>query len=320
MSRATSNHVTVIRCDSPVCPTVGGARFMTASIALMARRQAQDARWLRLPAWTITDEESPRRKYDICPAEAPGALARQARRPEILAEQRQARKQQRCWEKQAGELRRVERQIARRARALAKIAKQVRRAERIAELARREVEAIVPDRVLPGPPSPDQIARGELSQDDCTGGELAEAIDATHSEGEFADDATWRDANDPSVQEELARVVEHITTSPPLPAPRKARKARTGPTTLDVIERILRARGDAMTVADIVGHAIGDLALPTQSKTPRTIVARDLAIDIKNDARGSRFVRTDPGIFMLREHWEKLSGAAGDGSALPGGS
>jgi hypothetical protein len=70
---------------------------------------------------------------------------------------------------------------------------------------------------------------------------------------------------------------------------------------LTVIERVLRAQDRPMTVAEIVDHAIGDLALPTASKTPRTIVSRDLAIDIKNHGDASSFVRVAPGTFTLRE-------------------
>jgi hypothetical protein len=298
MSRTTSNYVTVIRCDSPVCPTVGGARFMTASIATMARLQAKDARWERLPAWTITDEDSPRRKYDICPAEAPAALERKARRPEILAAQRLARKLQRGWVKQAVCLRRAERQIARRMRELAKIEKQNRRTQRNERL--NAGTAVERFRAGEAVPLEDFVKEGAFPR-------LQPVSADTKVEGEFADDGTWRSADDPSVLAEVeATRVSEIES---FPAARKPRKLRTGPTVLDVIERILRVCGEAMTVADIVSHAIGDLALPTTSKTPKTIVARDLALDIRADARGSRFVRTAPGMFMLRDHWVAIASA-----------
>lgn len=309
MSRATSNYVTVIRCDSPVCPTVGGARFMTASIATMARLQAKDARWERLPAWTITDEDSPRRKYDICPAEAPAALERKARRPEILAAQRLARKLQRGWVKQAVCLRRVERQIARRTRELAKIERQKRRTQR--SESSNAVTAVERFRAGEAVPLEDFVKEGAFPRL-----QPVPEVQDTQLEGEFADDGTWRSSDDPSVQAEVeaTRVIDRIVSSPPLPAARKPRQPRTGPTVLDVIERILRVRGDVMTVVDIVDHAIGDLALPTTSKTPKTIVARDLALDIRADAQGSRFVRTAPGMFMLREHWVAIGRELADTS------
>jgi hypothetical protein len=230
MSRSTANHQTVIRCDSPVCPSRAEQqdRFITYSIALRARLQARAAGWQRLPAWTVTTEDSPRRLYDICPQEAPIALERKANRPEILKAERAAKKAARIEA------------IA--ARARMKIEKQ-------ALQAKRKAEKIV-DR-----------------------------------ERRAADRAPLTDA-----------VVERILTAPPLPS-----AVQNGSPILMVVERMLRAGGQPMSVAKIVEHAIGDLALPTASRTPRTIVARDLAIDIKKHGESSRFVRVAPGMFTLRD-------------------
>lgn len=54
-----------------------------------------------------------------------------------------------------------------------------------------------------------------------------------------------------------------------------------------------------MSVREIVEHGGADL--PTRSKTPMTVVARDLAMDIKNKGAASAYVRTSPGRFTLRE-------------------
>lgn len=54
-----------------------------------------------------------------------------------------------------------------------------------------------------------------------------------------------------------------------------------------------------MSVREIVEHGGADL--PTRSKTPMTVVARDLAMDIKNKGAASAYIRTAPGRFTLRE-------------------
>lgn len=69
--------------------------------------------------------------------------------------------------------------------------------------------------------------------------------------------------------------------------------------TLAVVEAILREAAMPLSVREIVERA-GD-ALPTKSKTPDTVVARDLSMDIKKKADGSLFVRTSPGRYAIRE-------------------
>lgn len=68
--------------------------------------------------------------------------------------------------------------------------------------------------------------------------------------------------------------------------------------TLAVVEMILRETRVPMSVREIVDRA--GARLPSKSKTPDTVVARDLAMDIKNKGDGSLFVRTTPGRFTLR--------------------
>ena len=69
-------------------------------------------------------------------------------------------------------------------------------------------------------------------------------------------------------------------------------------TTLAVVEEILRETAVPMSVREIVERA--GARLPSKSKTPDTVVARDLSMDIKKKADGSLFVRTSPGRYTLR--------------------
>lgn len=69
--------------------------------------------------------------------------------------------------------------------------------------------------------------------------------------------------------------------------------------TLMVVEEVLRERGVPMAVREIVDVA-GD-RLPTKSKTPDTVVARDLSMDIKKQGEESKFTRTSPGRYTLRK-------------------
>ena len=68
--------------------------------------------------------------------------------------------------------------------------------------------------------------------------------------------------------------------------------------TLHVVEEVLRERGIPLVVRQIV-EAAGQ-RLPTRSKTPDTVVARDLAMDIKRHGEESKFIRTSPGHYTLR--------------------
>ena len=70
--------------------------------------------------------------------------------------------------------------------------------------------------------------------------------------------------------------------------------------TLTVVEEILRESKAPMSVREIVERA-GE-ALPTKSKTPDTVVARDLSMDIKKKAEDSIFIRTSPGRYTMRSY------------------
>ncbi len=68
--------------------------------------------------------------------------------------------------------------------------------------------------------------------------------------------------------------------------------------TLAVVEEILCETEVPMSVRQIVEYASG--RLPTKSKTPDTVVARDLSMDIKKKGDSSLFVRTAPGRYTMR--------------------
>jgi len=68
--------------------------------------------------------------------------------------------------------------------------------------------------------------------------------------------------------------------------------------TLAVVEEILRETAAPMSVREIVERA--GARLPSKSKTPDTVVARDLSMDIKRKGDTSLFVRTSPGRYTLR--------------------
>ena len=69
--------------------------------------------------------------------------------------------------------------------------------------------------------------------------------------------------------------------------------------TLAVVEQILRETENPMSVREIVKRAAG--RLPTRSRTPDTVVARDLSMDIKKKGEQSLFIRTEPGRYAIRE-------------------
>jgi hypothetical protein len=68
--------------------------------------------------------------------------------------------------------------------------------------------------------------------------------------------------------------------------------------TLAVVEEILRETSVPMSVREIVERA--GSRLPSKSKTPDTVVARDLSMDIKKKGETSLFIRTSPGRYTLR--------------------
>ncbi len=85
--------------------------------------------------------------------------------------------------------------------------------------------------------------------------------------------------------------------------------------TLATVELVMRETKTPMSVRDIVELA-GD-ALPTRSKTPDTVVARDLSMDIKRQGDESRFIRTAPGRYTLREYVNQGLVKMGDSGTRP---
>ena len=92
--------------------------------------------------------------------------------------------------------------------------------------------------------------------------------------------------------------------------------------TLPVIEEILRNAEHPMSVREIV--ELAGARLPTKSKTPDTVVARDLSMDIKRKGEASLFVRTSPGRYAIRDKasaWMPTNGEASmDGQVDNGGA
>jgi hypothetical protein len=70
--------------------------------------------------------------------------------------------------------------------------------------------------------------------------------------------------------------------------------------TLAVVEEVLRETRTPLVVREIV--EIAGARLPTRSRTPDTVVARDLAMDIKRRGEQSLFARVAPGRYTLREY------------------
>lgn len=83
--------------------------------------------------------------------------------------------------------------------------------------------------------------------------------------------------------------------------------------TLAVVEEILRETAVPMSVREIVQRA--GVRLPSKSKTPDTVVARDLSLDIKRKGESSRFTRTSPGRYTLREIAARPGDATGNGAS-----
>src|SRR3954462_10118875 len=89
--------------------------------------------------------------------------------------------------------------------------------------------------------------------------------------------------------------------------------------TLAVVEEILRETSVPMSVREIVERA--GVRLPSKSKTPDTVVARDLSMDIKKKGEGSLFTRTSPGRYTLRTLAAQTAPSTaplGTGEAMPG--
>ena len=70
--------------------------------------------------------------------------------------------------------------------------------------------------------------------------------------------------------------------------------------TLDIVAEVLREVAPRALKARQIAALAGD-RLPTASRTPETVVSRDLAIDVRDRGTASRFLRVDRGAFVLKE-------------------
>jgi hypothetical protein len=84
--------------------------------------------------------------------------------------------------------------------------------------------------------------------------------------------------------------------------------------TLAVVEEILRETAVPLSVKEIVERA--GSRLPSKSKTPDTVVARDLSMDIKKKGETSLFVRTSPGRYTLRDLAARIAPVPADASSV----
>ncbi|MEO7731544.1 MAG: hypothetical protein ABIY55_11265 [Kofleriaceae bacterium] len=69
--------------------------------------------------------------------------------------------------------------------------------------------------------------------------------------------------------------------------------------TLPVVEQVLRTARVPLTALQIAKRA--GPHLPSAAKRPDTVIARDLSLNIRRLGNESRFTRTAPGLFTLRE-------------------
>jgi DNA (cytosine-5)-methyltransferase 1 len=70
--------------------------------------------------------------------------------------------------------------------------------------------------------------------------------------------------------------------------------------TLDVVAEVLREVAPRALKARQIAVLAGN-RLPTASRTPETVISRDLAIDVRDRGAASRFLRVDRGAFVLKE-------------------
>lgn len=70
--------------------------------------------------------------------------------------------------------------------------------------------------------------------------------------------------------------------------------------TLDVVAEVLREVAPRALKARQIAELAGG-RLPTASRTPETVVSRDLAVDVRDRGAASRFLRVDRGAFVLKE-------------------
>jgi len=68
--------------------------------------------------------------------------------------------------------------------------------------------------------------------------------------------------------------------------------------TLAIVEDVLRAATEPLGPKDIAARA--GRRLPSRSRTPDTVIARDISRDIIKHGESSRFLRVARGLYVLR--------------------
>lgn len=293
-------HGAIIDCSMPGC----GQRFVTYSLRALARAQAKDQKWERpLRRDLIVDEHShPRTRADACPTHAATAKENHDKR------------------------------IAERAE---------RKAKRAEQKARRRQRAMQPAIDPPGdsqcpsaadesdatahaPSVPVGVSSSSQTVESCGTSSVLDPSSASRRDTHAGSDQSAREAEPVcstscpeiagtdkiAVQLEPRKEGDNLSNGLPVikiatsetPRMPRARKNADAPTMLDVIAQIMAEHPlRALSAHDVVALASG--RLPTNSKTPHTVVSRDLALDVKRHGIAdyvSRFERVAAGRFQLR--------------------
>jgi hypothetical protein len=102
-----------------------------------------------------------------------------------------------------------------------------------------------------------------------------------------------------SVRHELAAVEAEHVGDVAVPYNPRIKPQKRGGGALTVVIEVLREAASPLSVQEIIDRA--GARLTSKSKTPRTVVARDLAMEIKHKGEAAAVIRTAPGRFTLRE-------------------
>jgi len=85
---------------------------------------------------------------------------------------------------------------------------------------------------------------------------------------------------------------------------------------LDATEKILREAAEPLHYGEITERILAQDLWPTEGKTPDATINARLAVDIRKFGVRSRFIRTEPGIFALRE-WDLEECVLGEKASKP---
>lgn len=283
-------HGGIVQCDAPGCPE----RFVSYACRSVIRDQAERSKWGRVRAGLLgfygVGNRNAGPKWDACPTHHEQAQANRVAIPRELAAKRAAAEAARQTTRREREAAKAAKKAA--AQAAKDAARRGREARRLASRKpRKGRQGAVAE------PAPEIAATPEVIAWTAT---LPAPIQAEIAQlhAELAPASDRYDALEGEPERTFAR-----ENTPTLRAARPRRDAGL-PTVLAVVAIVLAeaqasAEGACLTAAEIVAAAAG--RLPTTSKTPNTIVSRDLALDVKHLGDASRFERTSPGRFRLRK-------------------